>query len=136
MKTCSIESCENLVEGRTEYCASHNASIRKAERQSKKVQVVVPVKKISAKMAKDLQDYGVMKRIYLQGHPECEVRIKDVCDGQSNQIHHAAKRGENLLKPETFIAVCQSCHTFIETKMSAEERRDKGLLITKTNQTV
>lgn len=136
MKTCSIESCDNLVEGLTEYCASHNASIRKAERQSKKVQVVVPVKKISAKMAKELVDYGVMKRIYLQENPECEIQIPGVCTKIAVEVHHCAKRGVNLLKPDTFKSGCRECHDYVEFKMSAEERREKGLLITKTNQTV
>lgn len=129
MKICSIPDCDNLVEGRTEMCATHNSIVRKAERFAKQVKVVQPVKKITAKHAKELQDYGVLRRIYLQGHPECEARLPGICDGQSNQVHHAAKRGDNLLKSDTFMAVCQSCHTHIETKMSAEERREKGFLL-------
>lgn len=84
-------------------------------------------------MAKYLQDYSVQRRQYLAGHTECEARVAPDCDGDSCEIHHSAKRGSNLLNIETFVAVCRPCHVFIETKMSAEERRERGLLITKND---
>lgn len=136
MKLCSVPDCENLVEGRTEMCASHNQAARKAERQAKKVQVVQPVKKISAKHAKELQDYGVLRRKYLMENPVCESGLPgDICGCLSVEVHHRAKRGKNLLDSSTFMAICRPCHTYIETVMSAEERRERGFLITK-NETV
>lgn len=120
----------------TQLCASCGAAARKQAKRAAQVKVVKPIRKVSAKMAKDLQDYGVLRRKHLAEHPECEVNLPGVCDGQSNQVHHCAKRGVNLLQADTFKAVCQSCHTYIETKMSAEERRERGLLITKNNETI
>lgn len=128
-KVCDVEGCENLVEGRTLMCASHNHEARKQERLSTKVKVVQPVKKITAKHTKELVDYGVLRRIYLQEHPECEIQIPGICDGQATSVHHCAKRGVNLLKSDTFKSACGSCHTYIETKMSAEQRREKGFLL-------
>lgn len=139
LKTCAWyedgEPCINMCEGNTDFCGSHNAMQRKAARMKVKSKIQVPVKKITAEHARELQDYGVLRRIYLRDHQECEARIASDCDGHSQEIHHASKRGENLLKPDTFMAVCRPCHIFIETKMSAEERREKGFLITK-NETV
>lgn len=124
----------NKIENRyLMLCAGCSHARRKAERQSAKVKIVTPPRKLSAKMAKDLQDYGVLSRKYKAEHPECEVRIEGVCDGMTTDVHHKAKRGVNLLNEETFIAVCRSCHVHIETKMSAEERREKGFLITRND---
>jgi hypothetical protein len=133
---CRTEGCENRVENPdTMLCASCGQAMRKAERQAAKVKVVKPIRKVSAKMAKNLQDYSVQRRQYLAGHTECEVSLAPDCDGDSCEIHHSAKRGSNLLNIDTFVAVCRPCHVYIETKMSADERREKGLLKT-VNETV
>lgn len=110
------------------YCATANFEQRKAERLSKQVKVVTPIRKVSAKQAKDLQDYGVLRRKHLAEHPQCEIRLPGICDGQAVSVHHCAKRGQNLLRADTFKSACMSCHEFVETKMSAEERRERGLL--------
>lgn len=133
MRTCSFESCDSLVEGNTEYCATHGHMLRKQAKQAKRVKIVSAPRKVSAKMAKDLEDYGVLRRKYLAEHEECEVRIEGVCDGQATTVHHCAKRGVNLLKPDTFKSACMPCHIYIETVMSAEDRRERGLLITKND---
>lgn len=139
LKTCSWyeegEPCINLCEGNTDFCASHNSLQRKAAKLARKSKIAVPTKKITAKHAKELQDYGVLRRIHLQEHPECQINIPNVCDGQATTVHHCAKRGVNLLRSDTFKSACMSCHTYIETVMSAEERREKGFLITR-NETV
>jgi hypothetical protein len=128
---CRIDGCENRVENPdTMLCATHGHTMRRAAKDALKVKVVKPIKKVSVKMAKQLQDYSVQRRQYLAVHTECEVRLAPDCDGDSCEIHHSAKRGANLLNIDTFVATCRPCHVFIETKVSAEERRDKGLLRT------
>jgi len=132
-RVCGGRPVENHCIG---LCASCAHAQRKAERQASKVKVVTPVRKVSKKMAKDLQDYGILRLQYLQMHPACEVRLPGICDGQATTVHHCAKRGVNLLRADTFKSACMSCHEYIETKMSAEERREKGLLITPPKQTI
>lgn len=122
--------CGSMKVERNGYCATANFEARKAERESKKVKVVTPIRKVSAKQAKELHDYSVQRRQYLAGHTECEARVSPNCDGSSVEIHHSAKRGSNLLNVDTFVATCRPCHIHIETVMSAEERREKGLLRT------
>lgn len=127
---CGNPKVENQSTG---MCASCGLSTRKAIAQQAKVKIVSAPRKVSAKMAKDLQDYGVLRRIHLQEHPECQVNLPGICDGQATTVHHCAKRGVNLLKPDTFKSACMPCHIYIETVMSAEERRERGLLITKND---
>ena len=130
MKFCSIPDCDNPVEGRTEMCASHNYEQRKSEKQSKKVTIVRPANKVSPKRAKELQEYNKLQKEQLKEHPECQIKILGVCIGKATTNHHSAKRGKNYLNKETFLSACLPCHEFLETKLSAAERRDLGLLKT------
>jgi len=128
-------SCgSNKVEANS-LCASCNHMLRKSERQALKdaSKVKKPVKKVSPKHRKELADYTVQRSHFLSAHIECMARVSPQCDGHACEIHHSAKRGANLLNIETFVAVCRPCHLFIETVMSAEERREKGLLKTSFN---
>lgn len=112
MKTCQWTEdeipCDNLVEGRTDYCATHGHMIRKAAKQAAKVKVVTPVKKITAKRAKQNSEYLVMREQFLEQYPVCQV--KD-CQNKATEIHHMKSRAnENLLDQENFLAVCPECH--------------------------
>lgn len=128
METCS--HCGSIKVEANGLCASCAHEFRKQARNASKVKVVVAPRKVSKKMAKDLQDYSVQRKQYLAGHTECEARVSPNCDGDSCEVHHSAKRGSNLLNVDTFVATCRPCHIHIETVMSAEERREKGLLKT------
>jgi hypothetical protein len=108
MKFCIIPDCDNLVEGRTDYCASHNHELRKAERQAKKVQIVKPVRKITAKRSKENQEYLKLRDEYLIAYTACEV---EDCHNKSTQIHHMKGRENDLLLDvKYFLAVCFDCH--------------------------
>jgi hypothetical protein len=124
--------CNSFKTERNGYCATYNADQRKAERQALKdaSKVKKPIRKVSKKQAKELQDYSIQRRQFLAGHPECEARVAENCDGDACEVHHSAKRGKNLLNVETFIAACRPCHRYIEDVMSSDERREKGLLRT------
>lgn len=128
MNTCS--HCGSIKVEANGLCASCAHDFRKQARNAAKTKVITPIRKVSAKQAKELADYSVQRRQYLAGHTECEARVSPNCDGSSCEIHHSAKRSTNLLNIETFVAVCRPCHVYIETVMSAEERREKGLLRT------
>lgn len=87
--------------------------------------------KISEKLKGALIEYAHKKAEHLKKHPDCQAKLLGCQnDRKTNQLHHGAKRGENLNKEEFFITVCVHCHSVIETKLSASERREKGLLIT------
>lgn len=107
--TCIIDGCPNPVENReTGLCASCGAAMRKAERQSKKVKIVSPVKKITQKRAAQTVEYTKLRREYLEAYPACEV---EECNNKSKEIHHKKGREEELLTDvDNFMAVCPSCH--------------------------
>jgi hypothetical protein len=71
------------------------------------------IPKISEKM-KDIREEYTKKRIaFLSMFPNCQAKLVD-CTHKSTDVHHKAGRGENHNKISTWLAVCRSCHTWIE----------------------
>jgi len=131
------EGCDNYCEGSTDYCGTHNHLLRKQAREASKPKKIYtlpkptkPIAKVSKKEAKRLQEYSHKKKAHLQKHPDCQIRLMNVCQNnrETNAIHHSAKRGKNLTNEETFLTACVHCHNHIEFVMSAEERRKRGFL--------
>jgi hypothetical protein len=111
--------CENICEGNTDYCASHNHAIRKAAKV--KVKVVREVKRITEKRAKQNREYLEMREQFLDQYPMCQ--IKD-CTKKSTEIHHIKGKANDLLtNPENFLAICPDCHKEI-TEHSAKAIQD------------
>lgn len=133
MKTCQITpSCENLVEGRTEGCASCNHAMRKAERQALKVQVVKPVAKVSDKRGGQMTEYYKLRKEYLALYPACEV---EDCHLKAVEIHHQRGReGERLLDTNFFMAICHAHH--VEYTAKSKEAKEKGISVNRTTTTI
>ena len=69
-----------------------------------------PIKKMSDKRKKELNEYKTLRLKFLKENPFCKV-----CGKESNQIHHAKGRENSLLNDLTyFVAVCGQCHAKIE----------------------
>ena len=126
MNKCLEFDCENIVEGNTNYCATHNFEHRRAERNAKKVKIVHQVKKVSESKAQELKEYNKLKKQFLETKMACEMRLPG-CFLNSFDIHHCSKSESNFLNTNTWLAVCRSCHKKLED-LPAEERRLKGLL--------
>lgn len=121
--------CGNLSENLdTGDCASCAHAKRKEERAKQKGKKVYKIRKVSKKQSKELKSYSKVREEYLKDHPFCELKLVG-CTMQATDIHHTAKRGKALNSKETFISACRHCHTILETKLSAQERREKGFLI-------
>lgn len=77
-----------------------------------------PIKKISkigSKRKKQNDEYSKLRKLYLDAHPFCEANLPGVCTSVATDIHHKIGRiGENYLKVSEWLAVCRSCHKFIE----------------------
>ena len=126
---CQIEGCDNPCEGTLWICATHNAQKRKAEKQAMKVQIIKPIRKVSVRKAKELDEYAILKKQFLETKMACEIRLPG-CFLSSFEVHHAAGRiGENLLDISTWQAVCRSCHKKIHEELSAEQNRYLGFKI-------
>lgn len=131
---CSIKGCERPRVGSLKLCESH----RKLSADEKKLKIEKPLtglrrsgkpKPVSEKRKTEMNDYATLRRDYLKENPVCEANLRE-CTGVATEVHHKAKRGANYLNVETFMAVCKECHILIEQKMSAEERREQGFLMT------
>lgn len=127
---CGNEKIE--AEGR---CASCRHAIRKAEREASKPKKVYqlprqnkPIPKVSEKRSVDNEKYDGLRKAFLVDNPDCQAKLLE-CEKKSTDVHHAAKRGRNFLEVSTWMAVCRTCHTRIETVLSAPERREQGFLI-------
>lgn len=104
-------ACDHMVEGNTDYCGSHNAAMRKAERESFKEKKVYKIPKQTKKRAAQTREYIKLEREYLECHPCCEVRD---CYSKSTEVHHMAGReNDKLVDVNFFMAVCNPCHTKI-----------------------
>jgi hypothetical protein len=132
IRYCIEPGCEAMVEGNTDKCATHNYEDRRNAKKARQVKVVHQVKKVSARRAKEKPIYDKLRDEQLKEHPECQIKIAGICIGRATECHHAAKRGKNYLNKETFLSACDPCHKHVERVMSAQERRDNGLLTTPT----
>lgn len=78
---------------------------------------------ISKKMRETLDEYGKKRVAFLIVHPTCQARLVG-CTKDATDVHHKAGRGENHLKISTWLAVCRSCHTWIE--LNPAEAKELG----------
>lgn len=69
---------------------------------------------VSKKMKENISTYTKLREAFLVAKPKCEAKLVG-CTGPSTDVHHKAGRvGENYLKVGTWLAVCRSCHRWIE----------------------
>lgn len=128
MKTCIVEGCQNLVEGRTDMCGSHNFLARKEEKQAKKIHVVKQPNKVSEHRAEELKEYSKLRAGYLAKFPFCE---EDGCTLKSSEIHHQRGReGKRLLDINYFIALCHDHHVYYTNH--SKEAIEKGISVNRT----
>lgn len=81
--------------------------------------------KVSDKKKKDDKAYSTLRQVFLFGRPICELSLQG-CLGRSTDVHHIYRRGENYLNIKTWMALCRSCHEYVETH--PKESREKGWL--------
>lgn len=119
-KICDEENCGYQVWGGGK-CKFHQYL-----RRDKKPKKPNP---FSEKLLNNLKIYKVVRPEYLSAHPVCQAKI-DGCTGESTQIHHKAGRiGDLLINKKYFLAVCFSCHQYIENH--PEEAKQKGWSISR-----
>ena len=95
-----------------------------------------PLNKVSAKRAKENREYARLRKEFLEEHPFCRVCLSNVGLGRLNQpfahpstqVHHKARRGKFLLRTDTWLAVCDFHHDYIEK--NGNWARANGWLLT------
>jgi len=69
----------------------------------------------SSKIVKLNAAYMVLRDQFLKRKPHCEAHLPD-CAISACDVHHKAGRiGALLLDDTQFLAVCRTCHNYIET---------------------
>lgn len=74
-----------------------------------------PIRKISEKHQKTVNEYSGIRKEFLEKYPNCQAKLKG-CLIKADQVHHQSGKSskEQYLKVEDFLAVCGNCHTYIE----------------------
>lgn len=124
---CSTPLCENYTEGTTLYCSTCNYMQRRAAKDALKVKKKYVIPKQSEKMKGALKEYSDKRREHLRRHPNCQIVLIG-CTKLATEVHHVKGRGIHLNDEESFKSACRFCHKFLHDKLSAEMRREKGLL--------
>lgn len=91
-----------------------------------------PLRKVSKKYAKELATYRSLKKFILGKRMYCEMPSRTGCPSclnRATQIHHKFGRGKNLNSVIYWLAVCDSCHKYIEEHKN--EARKMGLILYK-----
>lgn len=82
------------------------------------------IRNVSKKRGVENRVYSDLRKQFLEGR-QCEANLKG-CTGQATQVHHAAGRiGSRLVDVKKFVAVCASCHRFLEDNPA--KARELGL---------
>jgi hypothetical protein len=127
--SCVNCDCKVVENEDTGLCSSCGIANRKADRlalvEKKKPKGIKP--RSHKRIAED-KVYSVVRAEYLEKHPYCEVKLLG-CVGMATEIHHTDMSALERVNPNTFKASCWRCHRELETKLSAEVRREKGLLV-------
>lgn len=150
MSTCRVTpGCENPIENQdTGACASCGAALRKATRIAKKIIKKstqqfkrTPIKKVSAKMASELQAYFKQKRRWIKGkfcvvypdQPATTVHHMKGREGYADQW--ARDHGVTLLRDERFwLPASLDGHRYIEDRRAWAE--EKGFTLSRSEKTL
>ncbi len=124
---CSYEDCNRFafING---ICYSHDKEEKREAKEKLKVKKVYKIPAKSKNKAKEDSQYGPLRKKFLEEYPMCNASINGECGKPAVEIHHVSLSGTNFLNTETWVGCCIDCHRIIETVLSAEERRLKGLL--------
>ena len=126
---CQHGECENPRMGSLEYCASCSQALRRLAKDMNKIpKERKGIRKASAGRTLVNEAYKPLRLEYLRHHTACEINLSG-CTRKSFEIHHASTSADDFLNSDTWFACCRNCHVNVETKLSADERRLRGLLI-------
>lgn len=79
----------------------------------------------SPKRTREEKLYSAKRIIFLSKNPMCQAHLQG-CKGKASEVHHKAGRSGTLyLDEEHWLAVCDTCHKWIE--LHPKEARESGL---------
>jgi hypothetical protein len=126
-KTCKHENCKYNVFGGG-YCRMHQSY--RTDKKPTKIKQTGRIRPISGKQRIKNQDYSKLREVFLKGHPLCEAKLCN-CEKIATDVHHKKGRGVYLLAIETWLAICRTCHQWVEEH--PDEAKQKGLSDSRLN---
>lgn len=74
----------------------------------------IQIKRVGKKREKMKTIYGHLRNEFMEKNEYCQARLPE-CTMLATDVHHKAGRsGEKLIDETNFLAVCRSCHNFLE----------------------
>lgn len=114
-KTCIVCKVPFTPSNSLQRVCQYKCQIEYKNSLSTTIKKIKPIKKVSSKMAIELRKYKGIRTDFLKRWPLCKANLQG-CTRLSTQIHHKKGRiGELLTDSTHFLAVCHSCHHYIET---------------------
>lgn len=102
-------------EGKQRFCKSCWSKQFKGLSSTKKPTAKKPLSPRSSKQVKLDALYSILREQFLKRKPYCEAHLPG-CAVNATDVHHKKGRTGNLLLDDTeFLAVCRTCHGWIET---------------------
>lgn len=101
-------------EGKQRFCKSCWSKQFKGLSSIKKPTAKKPMRLQSSKIVKLNAAYMVLREQFLKRKPFCEAHLPD-CAVNATDVHHKKGRTGALFLDDTeFLAVCRTCHSWIE----------------------
>ena len=85
----------------------------------------VRIAPVSDKRKKQNAEYQKVRIEFLNNNQVCQAKLP-ICTHWATEIHHQSGRiGDLLTDTNKFVAICRSCHTYIE--LHPEQAKEMGL---------
>jgi hypothetical protein len=86
---------------------------------------------VSKRRQVEMDEYSKKRLAFLALHATCQAKLVG-CTVTSTDVHHKAGRvGDNYLNMNKWLALCRSCHSWIET--NPEEAKELGFSESRLN---
>lgn len=116
---CLFPNCQRHPQSNG-YCIGH-----RIYSNSVSVKPAKPIEKRSEKQKAVISELKKLYKIFLAKNPKCKANLSG-CTKQATEVHHAKGRvGANATDAKTFIALCHSCHRWVEE--NPEQAKELGL---------
>lgn len=87
---------------------------------------------VSKKRQGEMDEYSKRRLAFLALHTSCQAKLVS-CTGKATDVHHKAGRvGDDYLNMNKWLAVCRSCHGWIEN--NPQEAKELGFSESRLNE--
>lgn len=117
LKKCA--GCEELKyiwksHGKEKYCKECWYNIEKPK----------SISPVSKRRQVEMDEYSKKRLAFLALHNTCQAKLPG-CTAKASDVHHSKGRtGDNYLNINTWVALCRTCHSYLETH--PEEAKELG----------